>query len=43
MEFGMSYWIKSEEKYVRSSMKEVWRNLGGLLKNRIMELRGDLN
>ena len=43
MEFGMSHWIKSEEKYVRISMKEIWRNLDGLPKNRIMELRGDLN
>ena len=33
MEFGMSRRIKPKEKYVRISMKEVWRNLDGLLKN----------
>ena len=31
MEYGMSRRIKPKEKYVRISMKEVWRNLDGLL------------
>ena len=30
MEFGMSRRIKPKEKYVRISMKEIWRNLDGL-------------
>ena len=29
MEFGMSCRIKPKEKYVRISMKEIWRNLDG--------------
>ena len=32
MEFGMSRRIKPKEKYVRISMKEIWRNLDGLQK-----------
>ena len=36
MEFGMSRRIKPNEKYVRISMKEIWRNLDGPPKN--MEL-----
>ena len=34
MEFGMSRRIKPKEKYVRISMKEIWRNLDGLPKNK---------
>ena len=34
MEFGMSRRIKPKEKYVRISMKEVWRNLDGPSKNK---------
>ena len=34
MEFGMSSRIKPKEKYVRVSMKEVWRNLDGPSKNK---------
>ena len=30
MEFRMSRRIKPKEKYVRISMKEIWRNLDGL-------------
>ena len=42
MEFRMSRRIKSKEKYVRISMKEVWRNLDGPLKNKeCVELRSD--
>ena len=33
MEFGMSRRIKPKEKYVHISMKDIWRNLGGPLKN----------
>ena len=33
MEFGMSRRIKPKEKYVRISVKEIWRNLDGPLKN----------
>ena len=29
MKFGMSCRIKSKEKYVRISVKEIWRNLDG--------------
>ena len=29
MEFGMSRRIKPKEKYVRISLKEIWRNLDG--------------
>ena len=29
MEFGMSRKIKTKEKYVRISIKEIWRNLDG--------------
>ena len=29
MEFGMSRRIKPKEKYVRISMKGIWRNLDG--------------
>ena len=42
MEFGMSRRIKPKEIYVRISMKEVWRNLDGLSKNKeSVELRSD--
>ena len=34
MEFGMSRRIKPKEKYVRISMKEIWRNLDGPSKNK---------
>ena len=34
MEFGMSHRIKPKEKYVCISMKEIWRNLDGPVKNR---------
>ena len=34
MEFGMSRRIKPKEKYVRISMKEIWRNLDGPPKNK---------
>ena len=34
MEFRMSRWIKPKEKYVRISMKEIWRNLDGPPKNK---------
>ena len=34
MEFGMSRRIKPNEKYVRISMKEIWRNLDGPSKNK---------
>ena len=34
MEFGMSRRIKPKEKYVRISMKEIWRNLNGPPKNK---------
>ena len=34
MEFGISRRIKPKEKYVRISMKEIWRNLDGPLKNK---------
>ena len=33
MEFGMSCRIKPKEKYVRISVKKIWRNLDGLPKN----------
>ena len=41
MEFGMFRRIKPKEKYVRISMKEIWRNLDGppKNKNKIVELR----
>ena len=29
MEFGMSRRIKPKEKYVHTSIKEMWRNLDG--------------
>ena len=41
MEFGVSHRIKPKEKYVRISMKEIWCNLDGLLKN-IVELRSEI-
>ena len=34
MEFGMSRRIKPKEKYVRISMKDIWRNLDGPPKNK---------
>ena len=34
MEFGMSCKIKPKEKYVRISMKEIWRNLDCPSKNK---------
>ena len=34
MEFGMCRRIKPKEKYVRISMKEIWRNLDGPPKNK---------
>ena len=34
MKFGMSRRIKPKEKYVRISMKEIWRNLDGPSKNK---------
>ena len=34
MEFGMSRRIKPKEKYVHFSMKEIWCNLDGPLKNK---------
>ena len=34
MEFGMSRRIKPKQKYVRISMKEIWRNLYGPPKNK---------
>ena len=34
MEFGMSRRTKTKEKYVRISMKEIWRNLDGPPKNK---------
>ena len=34
MEFGMSRRIKPKEKYVRISMKEIWRNLDRPPKNK---------
>ena len=34
MEFGMSRRIKPKKKYMRISMKEVWRNLNGPPKNK---------
>ena len=34
MEFGMSRRIKPKQKYVRISMKEVWRNFDGPSKNK---------
>ena len=40
MEFGMSRRVKPNEKYVRISMKEMWRNLDGPPKKKsIVELR----
>ena len=33
MELGMSRRIKPKEKYMRISMKEIWCNLDGPLKN----------
>ena len=41
MEFGMSRRIKPKEKYVRVSMKEIWRDLDGPTKNRIVDLRSE--
>ena len=41
MEFGMSRRFKPEEKHVRISMKEIWRNLDGRPKHRIAELRSE--
>ena len=42
MEFGMSHRIKPKEKYVRISMKEVWRNFDGPSENKeFVELRSD--
>ena len=29
MEFGMARRVKTKEKYMRISMKEIWRNLDG--------------
>ena len=40
MEFGMSRRIKLKEKYVRISVKEIWRNLDGPPKDRMVELAG---
>ena len=34
MEFGMFRRIKPKEKYVHISMKEIWRNFDGSLKNK---------
>ena len=34
MEFGISGRIYPEEKYVRISMKEIWRDLDGPSKNK---------
>ena len=34
MEVGMSRRIKAKEKYVRILMKEIWRSLDGLPKNK---------
>ena len=34
MEFGMSRRIKPKEKYVRISLKEIWRTLDVLPKNK---------
>ena len=34
MEFGMSRRTKTKEKYVRISMKEIWRNLDCPPKNK---------
>ena len=34
LEFGMSRRIKPKEKYVRISMKEIWRYLDGPSKNK---------
>ena len=34
MELGVSRRIKPKEKYVRISMKEIWRNLDGPSKNK---------
>ena len=34
MEFGMFRRIKSKEKYVRITMKEIWHNLDGPPNNR---------
>ena len=43
MEFGMSRRIKPKEKYVRISIKEVWRNLDSMSKNtEFVELHSDL-
>ena len=39
MEFGMICRIKPKEKYVRISIKEIWRNLDGPPTNLIVELR----
>ena len=42
MEFGMPRRIKPKEKYVRFSMKKIWRNLDGPSKNKVfMELRSE--
>ena len=42
MELGMSRRIKPKEKYVRISMKDVWRNLDDPSKNtEFVELRSD--
>ena len=43
MEFGMSRRIKPKEKYVRISLKEIWRNLDGPPKKvTIVELRSEI-
>ena len=42
MEFGMSLGIEPNMKYVRISMKEIWRNLEGPSKSlEFVELRSD--
>ena len=42
MEFGMSCRIKPKEKYVRISMKEIWRNLNCSTKNnKVVDLRSE--
>ena len=35
MEFGKSRRIKPKEKYVRISLKEIWRNLDGPPENKV--------
>ena len=41
MEFGMSRRIKPKEKYVRISLKGIWRCLDGPPMGRIVELRSE--